>query len=581
MNKQFLSIIAAGLMLGGASQVHAMENGEQGRKRIKLQSNTRIKLQSNDGLMVDISEKEAHLFGTLKDMLEDITREDENPVPVSMSGDDLQAMVEDIAWIRNIHAAHNQSIDDIDNIVQLDGKTRRERARQSVENIGQIPMYSDETLLKGIKAASCLDVPESVEKNAKIISELLVSKKFLRALHANPDNNAVQSVFSLPQELQNAIHSYMPPHWGEHMKIEHDMTVKSVVFSPNGELLATGSHSGGVRIIEVATGVVQHSIKRGDTVHSVAFSPNGQWLALGSWGRDAEIIEVATGIQKRAIRHDGGAVLSVAFSPNNELLATGSGDTGSGDHNARIIEVATGVVKHTIKHDSCVCSVAFSSNGELLATGSRDGNARIIEVATGVVKHTIEHDDWVRSVAFSPNGQYLATGSWDGNARIIEVATGDVKHTIEHDDWVRSVAFSPNGQYLITGSRDHNARIIEVATGVVKYIVNYDYLYTSVHVTGNREYVRREVKRDNQVFSVAFSPNGELYVAGLTDNNARIDAYLTDNFKNAVLVSYLKSCQENAVQPNMRGWVLEAIQNHRYRRALKNAFPGLATFGAE
>ena len=529
-------IVCMHVLLLCVSQVHAMENG-----------GNRIKLQSNDGWVIDISEKEAHLFGALKDMLIDTQGNenpgDESPVPVSMSGADLQAMVEDIPWIRKMHAAHNQSIDDIENIVHLDGKTRRERARQSVENIDQIPMYSDETLqamIQGIKAASFLSALESVEKNAKIISELLVSKKFLRALHANPDNNAVQSVFSLPQELQNAIHSYMPPHWGEHMKIEHDMTVKSVVFSSNGELLATGSHSGGVRIIEVATGVVQHSIKRGDTVHSVAFSPNGQWLALGSWGRDAEIIEVATGIQKRAIRHDGGAVLSVAFSPNNELLATGSGDTGSGDHNARIIEVATGVVKHTIKHDSCVCSVAFSSNGELLATGSRDGNARIIEVATGVVKHTIEHDDWVRSVAFSPNGQYL-----------------------------------------ITGSRDHNARIIEVATGVVKYIVNYDYLYTSVHVTGNREYVRREVKRDNQVFSVAFSPNGELYVAGLTDNNARIDAYLTDNFKNAVLVSYLKSCQENAVQPNMRGWVLEAIQNHRYQRALKNAFPGLATFGAE
>ena len=164
-----------------------------------------------------------------------------NPVPVSMSGADLQAMVEDIPWIRKMHAAHNQSIDDIDNIVQLDGKTRRERARQSVENIDQIPMYSDETLLKGIKAASCLDFPESVEKNAKIISELLVSKKFLRALHANPDNNAVQSVFSLPKELQNAIHSYMPQHWGEHMKIKHDIDVKSVVFSPNSELLATGS----------------------------------------------------------------------------------------------------------------------------------------------------------------------------------------------------------------------------------------------------------------------------------------------------------------------------------------------------
>ena len=93
-------------------------------------------LQSSDGWAIDISEKEAHLFGTLKDMLIDTQKDenpgDESPVPVGMSGDDLQAMVEDIAWIRKMHAAHNQNIDDIDNIVQLDEKTRRERARQSV-----------------------------------------------------------------------------------------------------------------------------------------------------------------------------------------------------------------------------------------------------------------------------------------------------------------------------------------------------------------------------------------------------------------------------------------------------------------
>ena len=214
-------IVCMHVLLLCMPRAQAMGNGQQIIKKIQL--------QSNDGWVIDISEKEAHLFGTLKDMLIDTQKDenpgDESPVPVSMSGADLQAMVEDIPWIRKMHAAHDQNIDDIDNIVQLDGKTRRERARQSVENIDQIPMYSAETfqaMFKRIKVASCLDLPESVEKNAKIISELLVSKKFLRALHANPDNNAVQSVFSLPKGLQDAVHSYMPQHWGEHVKIKHD-----------------------------------------------------------------------------------------------------------------------------------------------------------------------------------------------------------------------------------------------------------------------------------------------------------------------------------------------------------------------
>ena len=156
-------IVCMHVLLLCVSQVHAMENGDN-----------RIKLQSNDGWVIDISEKEAHLFGTLKDMLIDTQKNenpgDESPVPVSMSGADLQAMVEDIPWIRKMHAAHNQNIDDIENIVHLDGKTRRERARKSVENIDQIPMYSDETfqaMFKRIKAASFLSAPNRLKKMQK------------------------------------------------------------------------------------------------------------------------------------------------------------------------------------------------------------------------------------------------------------------------------------------------------------------------------------------------------------------------------------------------------------------------------
>ena len=71
--------------------------------------------------------------------------------------------------------------------MRLDRNARRDRAIQSVKNIDQISMYSysDETLqemLERVKAASFLDGIESLEKNAKIIAELLVSKDFLRAL---------------------------------------------------------------------------------------------------------------------------------------------------------------------------------------------------------------------------------------------------------------------------------------------------------------------------------------------------------------------------------------------------------------
>ena len=80
-------IVCMQLLLLCVPWAQAMENGIQVLKRIKL--------QSKDGQVIDISEKEARLFGTLENMLID-TQGDESPVPVNMFGRDLQAMVEDI-----------------------------------------------------------------------------------------------------------------------------------------------------------------------------------------------------------------------------------------------------------------------------------------------------------------------------------------------------------------------------------------------------------------------------------------------------------------------------------------------------
>jgi WD40 repeat protein len=163
------------------------------------------------------------------------------------------------------------------------------------------------------------------------------------------------------------------------------------------------------------------------------------------------------------------------------------------------------------------------------------------------VLHKIKHDGGVQSVAFSPDGELLATASYDDNARIIKTATGVVLHKIEHGDSVRSVAFSPDSELLATGSSDNNARIIKTVTGAVLH----------------------KIKHDGFVFSVAFSPDNEWLATGSEDTNARIYACLTNNLKNAVLIAYLRSCQDSKHQPNMRGWLLEAFRAYRHQNALK------------
>jgi WD40 repeat protein len=65
-------------------------------------------------------------------------------------------------------------------------------------------------------------------------------------------------------------------------------------------------------------------------------------------------------------------------------------------------------------HTDRVQSVAFSSDGRLLASGSDDKTIQLWDPATGTLQQTLKgHTGRVKSVAFSPNGRLLASCSDD------------------------------------------------------------------------------------------------------------------------------------------------------------------------
>ena len=292
----------------------------------------------------------------------------------------------------------------------------------------------------------------------------------------------------------------------------HKYSVESVAFSPNGQLLASGSNDntiklwqvqdGGARLLNTLTG---HKGK----VYSVAFSPNGQLLASGSWDKTIKLWQVQDGALLKTLTGHKDIVYSVAFSPNGQLLASGSRDNTLKlwqvqDGGAQLLNTLTG-------HKDTVASVAFSPNGQLLASGSngntiklwqvQDGGARLLNTLTG-------HKGWVFSVAFSPNGQLLASGSRDNTLKLWQVQDGGAQllNTLTgHKDTVASVAFSPNGQLLASGSNDNTIKLWQVQDGGARLLNT---------LTGHKGWV----------FSVAFSPNGALLASGSWDKTIKFFA---------------------------------------------------------
>jgi WD40 repeat protein len=155
-----------------------------------------------------------------------------------------------------------------------------------------------------------------------------------------------------------------------------------------------------------------------DDVKSVVYSPDGRYLASGSWSWDntIKIWEVATGEELRTLT--GHSVYSVVYSPDGRYLAS-----GSSDNTIKIWEVATGKKLRTLTgHSDSVESVVYSPDGRYLASGSWDNTIKIWEVATGKKLRTFTgHSNWVWSVVYSPDGRYLASGSSDKTIKIWRV----------------------------------------------------------------------------------------------------------------------------------------------------------------
>ncbi|HET8852878.1 MAG TPA: AAA family ATPase, partial [Ktedonobacteraceae bacterium] len=194
-----------------------------------------------------------------------------------------------------------------------------------------------------------------------------------------------------------------------------------------------------------------------------------------------------------------GNVMSVAFSSDGTLLAAGTTNSET-----RVWRVPDGKPLLACEgHANLVMSVAFSPASTLLATGGSDHTIKLWDVRTGQCLSTLRgHTGWVRSVAFHPDGTLLASGSDDQTIQLWNLSTGQVFKTLhDHTGYVVSVAFSPAGTLLASGGSDHTIKLWDVRTGQC--------LSTLRGHTG-------------RVRSVAFHPTGTLLASGSDDQSGRL-----------------------------------------------------------
>jgi WD40 repeat protein len=107
----------------------------------------------------------------------------------------------------------------------------------------------------------------------------------------------------------------------------HTSYVNAVVFSADGQLLASASGDKTVRVWETATGACR-SVLEGhtDEVNAVVFSADGQLLASASDDMTVRVWETATGACRSVLESRSSYVYHLAFSLDGRVLRTDQGD---------------------------------------------------------------------------------------------------------------------------------------------------------------------------------------------------------------------------------------------------------------
>jgi RNA polymerase sigma factor (sigma-70 family) len=110
-------------------------------------------------------------------------------------------------------------------------------------------------------------------------------------------------------------------------RLDHPSGVESIVFAPEGKMLAVGDRAGQVNLWDA---VEARSVGRLGPhlgyIIGLAFAADGRTLAVGGW-RSITIWELATQKARTRLTAHRGDVTALCFRPDCRLLATGASDT--------------------------------------------------------------------------------------------------------------------------------------------------------------------------------------------------------------------------------------------------------------
>src|SRR6266700_2804194 len=248
----------------------------------------------------------------------------------------------------------------------------------------------------------------------------------------------------------------------------HTAAVQALAFSPDEQMLATGSWDGMIKLWNLENGALLWLGQHTGSIHRLAFTPDGHTLARGGDDAVIRLWDVSTGKPLQTLSSQNSPIYALAWSPDGSLLAGGCFDGSIHLWEMQGGQAAQpGASRILTGHSGPVWSLAFAPDGRTLASGSFDRTVRLWEVESLEVRETLAgHTAPVNTVAWSPDGSLLASGSRDQTIWLWDVERASYRTTFHgHTAVVHDLAFLPDGRGLLSGSEDGSLRVWDVERG--------------------------------------------------------------------------------------------------------------------
>ena len=315
----------------------------------------------------------------------------------------------------------------------------------------------------------------------------------------------------------------------------HGDTVTSVSFSPDGNMIASGSTDGMVIIWNRDGRKIIDFKAHKKKITRLGFSPNSQKILSASEDKTLKLWSLE-GKEIASFKGHEDEITTFSFSPEGQKVIS-----GSKDETLKLWNLDGKEIKTFRGHKESINSVSFSADGKVIASTSNnmmklwnldgkeiktlnqggnsvsfspDGQTIVVENGSDI---TLRRRDgsFIKSLygsyqspVFSRDGQAIYTASVFGETLIASILKIDTKNRINfnfrgHRNTITSISFSPDGKMLASGSKDKTIKL------------------WSLESRKFQTYNESEFNEVKEVNEVSFSPNGQI-VASVNNKEVKL-----------------------------------------------------------